>query len=74
VKRLRQHMTLCKPQRFFEDSVGSVSVTGEAMYFYELYGDSAVRHPFLSAPHIELSLHGAIRPASHTKMLTNQTL
>lgn len=42
MKRLRQHMTLCKPQRFFEDSVGSVSVTGEAMYFYELYGDSAV--------------------------------
>lgn len=48
MKRLRQHMTLCKPQRFFEDSVGSVSVTGEAMYFYELYGDSAVSQAWLS--------------------------
>jgi hypothetical protein len=35
VKRLRQHLTLCKPQRFFEEAVGGVSLQGDAMYFYE---------------------------------------
>lgn len=42
LKRLRQHMMLCKPQRFLEDTVGSVSLNGDAVYMYEICGDSAV--------------------------------
>lgn len=39
VKRLRQHLVLCKPQRFFEEAVGGVSLQGDkALYFYEVRG------------------------------------
>ena len=43
VKRLRQHLVLCKPQRFFEETVGAIALNGDSMLFYEIYGDSHVR-------------------------------